>query len=138
MKQVALVLDRLVAAAARISTQARSGIALGVVDSHIVNALEKFSVSYKALCAEDKAIVNEIASTGVRFVSSYANTALDHDTDNHAKSIVNAGKSAFTSRVKSHSYNGIFGRPNSVDENAIKQFVVAFLSEVHSAIQPKR
>ena len=94
----------------------------------------------------DKAVVDEVVEYTVRFAFEYIDhhdehteyriqaSSLDEVMMSHATEIKEAAERALYSRIRSHSYDAVAGRPQRVaifqEEDVLKQLVQAVIQEV--------
>lgn len=108
-------------------------------------------IAYNELNEFDKAAVDEAVEFTVRFAFEYIDhhdehtpyrinaSSLDEVVMSHAEEIMQAAERALRSRLRSHGYDLVAGKPQRVaifqDEDVMKQVISAIIQEVCNHIE---
>ncbi|HVX63021.1 MAG TPA: hypothetical protein VHC19_20535 [Pirellulales bacterium] len=153
MRALAQTLSRLFKTASRVSARTGRGLLQHGTGKYAVNAVRNVNITvrgvrivYHELNEFDKAVVDEVVEYATRFAYEYidhhdentryriAASSLDDVVMSHAREIMEAAEQALYSRLRSHGYDTVAGRPQRVaifqDEDVLKQLIMAVAQEI--------
>lgn len=152
MRGITQVLLKLFQSARRVSAQTGRGLLRHGAGKYGVNAVRRINITirgtkiaYQELNEFDKAVVDETVEYVTRFAAEYIDhhdeyteyriqeLSLEDAVMSHAAEITEAAKRALHSRLRSHGYDLVAGKPQRVaifqDEDMLKQLVIAVIQE---------
>ena len=158
MREIAQILKGLFELAKGIPARTGLGLLQHGTGKYAIQAVEGLNftvrgvkIGLKELSEEEQTIVKESIEYMTRFAYSYmqhhdesVNYRLQAKSQDelfwsHAREIVDAGTSAFHSRLRSHGYDAVVGKPKRVsvfqDEDVIKQLLLGGLMEIYDHLE---